>query len=138
MAIVEALLGVLLLAAAAFVAGAHDGLASVLVTLAVATVASLGVIEPATTAAAEIGERELHARAARARARAIGVRRARRAWRARVPRECMWRTTRATATVPCDAGTWPRRTVGTDRTSHVARGHVGTVVQSVEHLSRSS
>jgi hypothetical protein len=56
MAIVEALLGALLLAAAAFVAGAHDGLASVLVTLAVATVASLGVIEPATTAAAGIGE----------------------------------------------------------------------------------
>jgi hypothetical protein len=56
MAVVEALLGVLLLTAAAFVAGAHDGLASVLVTLAVATVASLGVIEPATTAAAGIGE----------------------------------------------------------------------------------
>ena len=56
MAIVEALLGVLLLIGAAFVAGAYDGLASVLVTLAVATVASLGVIEPATTAAAGIGE----------------------------------------------------------------------------------
>ena len=54
MAIVEALLGVLLLVAAAFVAGANDGLASVLVTLAVVTVASLGVIEPATTAAARI------------------------------------------------------------------------------------
>ena len=54
MAIAEALLGVLLLVAAAFVAGANDGLASVLVTLAVVTVASLGVIEPATTAAAEI------------------------------------------------------------------------------------
>jgi len=57
MAIVEALLGVLLLIAAAFVAGDHDALASVLVTLAVATVASLGVIEPATTAGAGIGER---------------------------------------------------------------------------------
>jgi hypothetical protein len=56
MAIVEALLGVLLLIAAAFVAGAYDGLASVLVTLAVATVASLGVIEPATTAAAGVGD----------------------------------------------------------------------------------
>ena len=54
MAIVEALLGVLLLIAAAFVAGDHDALAAVLVTLAVATVASLGVIEPATTAAARI------------------------------------------------------------------------------------
>ena len=54
MAIVEALLGVVLLVAAAFVAGANDGLASVLVTLAVVTVASLGVIEPATTAAAGI------------------------------------------------------------------------------------
>jgi len=43
-----------LLMAAAFVAGDHDALASVLVTLAVATVASLGVIEPATTAAAGI------------------------------------------------------------------------------------
>ena len=57
MAIAEALLGVLLLVAAAFVAGANDGLAAVLVTLAVVTVASLGVIEPATTAAARIGEK---------------------------------------------------------------------------------
>jgi predicted Ser/Thr protein kinase len=57
MAAVEALLGGILLVAAALVAGAHDGLASVLVTLAVATVASLGVIEPATTASAGIGER---------------------------------------------------------------------------------
>ena len=40
--------------AAAFVAACDDGLASVLVTLAVVTVASLGVIEPATTAAAGI------------------------------------------------------------------------------------
>ena len=56
MATVEGLLGVLLLVAAAFVAGDHDALASVLVTLAVATVASLGVIEPATTSAAGIDE----------------------------------------------------------------------------------
>lgn len=56
MAIVEGLLGVLLLIGAAFVAGQNDALASVLVTLAVATVASLGVIEPATTSAAEIGD----------------------------------------------------------------------------------
>jgi hypothetical protein len=52
MAAVEAILGVLLLGSAALVAGPHDGLAAVLVTLAVATVASLGIIEPATTAAA--------------------------------------------------------------------------------------
>jgi hypothetical protein len=50
----EAILGVLLLASAALVAGDTDALASVLVTLAVATMASLGVIEPATTAAARI------------------------------------------------------------------------------------
>ena len=56
MAAVEALLGGILLVAAALVAGTHDGLASVLVTLAVATVASLGVIEPATAASAGIGE----------------------------------------------------------------------------------
>ena len=56
MATVEGLLGVLLLIGAAFVAGDHDALASVLVTLAVATVASLGVIEPATTTAAGIDD----------------------------------------------------------------------------------
>jgi serine/threonine protein kinase len=56
LAIVEVLLGALLLIGAAFVAGEHDALASILVTLAVATVASLGVIEPATTAAAGVGE----------------------------------------------------------------------------------
>ena len=55
LAIVEVLLGALLLVGAAFVAGENDALASVLVTLAVATVASLGVIEPATTAAAGVG-----------------------------------------------------------------------------------
>lgn len=54
MAGAEAILGVLLLASAAMVAGDTDALASVLVTLAVATMASLGVIEPATTAAAGI------------------------------------------------------------------------------------
>jgi hypothetical protein len=54
MAMAEAILGLLLLVAAAVVAGDSDALASVLVTLAVATVASLGVIEPATTAAARI------------------------------------------------------------------------------------
>jgi serine/threonine protein kinase len=54
LAIVEAMLGALLLVGAAFVAGENDALASILVTLAVATVASLGVIEPATTAAAGV------------------------------------------------------------------------------------
>ena len=54
MAGAEAVLGILLLVAAALVAGGSDALASVLVTLAVATMASLGVIEPATTAAARI------------------------------------------------------------------------------------
>ena len=48
----EAVLGVLLLAGASLVAGPHDALAAVLVTLAVATLASLGIIEPATTDAA--------------------------------------------------------------------------------------
>ena len=57
MAAAEAALGILLLASAALVAGTNDGLAAVLVTLAVATVASLGIIEPATTAAA-LGEGE--------------------------------------------------------------------------------
>jgi hypothetical protein len=52
LAVAEALLGLLLLGGAALVSGPHDGLAAVLVTLAVATVASLGIIEPATTAAA--------------------------------------------------------------------------------------
>jgi hypothetical protein len=54
MAGAEAILGILLLVSAALVAGGNDALASVLVTLAVATMASLGVIEPATTAAAKI------------------------------------------------------------------------------------
>jgi hypothetical protein len=55
LAIVEVLLGALLLIGAAFCAGENDALASILVTLAVATVASLGVIEPATTSAAGVG-----------------------------------------------------------------------------------
>jgi serine/threonine protein kinase len=50
--IAELLLGGLLLLAAALVTGPHDALAAVLVTLAVATIASLGIVEPATTAAA--------------------------------------------------------------------------------------
>ncbi len=52
MAAVEATLGAILVVAAVLAAGTHDGLAAVLVTLAVATVASLGIIEPATTRAA--------------------------------------------------------------------------------------
>ena len=56
LAIAEVLLGALLLIGAAFAAGETDALASILVTLAVATVASLGVIEPATTSAAGVGE----------------------------------------------------------------------------------
>jgi serine/threonine protein kinase len=60
MAGAEAVLGVLLLASAALVAGDTDALASVLVTLAVVTMASLGVIEPATTAAANIDSEVPH------------------------------------------------------------------------------
>jgi hypothetical protein len=52
MAAVEATLGAILLASGVLAAASHDGLAAVLVTLAVATVASLGIIEPATTRAA--------------------------------------------------------------------------------------
>ena len=48
----EALLAMVMLGAAALVAGDYDGMAAVLVTLAVVTVASLGIIEPATTSAA--------------------------------------------------------------------------------------
>jgi serine/threonine protein kinase len=51
----EALLAVALLAGAALVAGPHDAMAAVLVSFAIATIASLGFIEPATTAAAGIG-----------------------------------------------------------------------------------
>jgi hypothetical protein len=48
----EALLALVMLACAALVAGDYDWMAAVLVTLAVVTVASLGIIEPATTSAA--------------------------------------------------------------------------------------
>jgi len=54
MAGAEASLAVLLLAAAALAAGPHDAMAALLVTLAIVTIASLGIIEPATTAAAGI------------------------------------------------------------------------------------
>ena len=57
-AIIEGLLGLVLLVSAAFVAGGHDALAAVLVTLAVATVASLGIVEPVTTSAAGIAAQE--------------------------------------------------------------------------------
>ena len=53
----EALLALVLLGAAALVAGPYDGMAAVLVTLAVVTIASLGIIEPATTSAAGLGEK---------------------------------------------------------------------------------
>jgi hypothetical protein len=52
LAVVEGLLGLLLLASAALVAGPLDALAALLVTLAVAMLASLAIIEPATTRAA--------------------------------------------------------------------------------------
>jgi hypothetical protein len=52
----ETILAMVLLASAALVAGPHDGMAAALVALAVVTVASLGIIEPATTAAAGIGD----------------------------------------------------------------------------------
>jgi hypothetical protein len=51
---VEAMLAIVLLLAAALVAGDYDPMAAALVTLAIVTIASLGVIEPATTAAAGI------------------------------------------------------------------------------------
>jgi predicted Ser/Thr protein kinase len=57
MAGLEALLAIALLIAGALVAGANDGLAAILVTLAIVTIASLGIIEPATTTAAGIEER---------------------------------------------------------------------------------
>jgi hypothetical protein len=49
----EALLALVLLASAALVAGDYDWMAAVLIALAVVTVASLGIIEPATTSLAE-------------------------------------------------------------------------------------
>ena len=54
----EAVLALVLLGAAALVAGPYDAMAAVLVTLAVVTIASLGIIEPATTSAAGLVERE--------------------------------------------------------------------------------
>jgi hypothetical protein len=51
-AAVEAILAMVLLGSAALVAGSNDVLAAILVTLAVVTFASLGIIEPATTSAA--------------------------------------------------------------------------------------
>ena len=53
--VTEALLAVTLLAGAALLAGKHDAMAAVLVSFAIATMASLGIIEPTTTAAAGIG-----------------------------------------------------------------------------------
>jgi hypothetical protein len=52
--IADATLAVLLLASAALLAGAHDAFAAILVGLAVVTIASLVVIEPATTRAAHL------------------------------------------------------------------------------------
>jgi hypothetical protein len=52
MAGAEGGLAMLLLVSAALVAGPRDAMAALLVTLAIATIASLGIIEPATTAAA--------------------------------------------------------------------------------------
>jgi hypothetical protein len=52
----EGMLATALLASAAMVAGPHDAMAAVLVSFAIVTVASLGVIEPATTAAAGMGK----------------------------------------------------------------------------------
>jgi hypothetical protein len=51
-AVVEAVLAMVLLGSAALVVGPHDALAAILITLAVVTFASLGIIEPATTSAA--------------------------------------------------------------------------------------
>jgi serine/threonine protein kinase len=52
----EVLLAMVLLGSAALVAGAYDAMSAVLITLAVVTLASLGIIEPATTTAAQIEE----------------------------------------------------------------------------------
>ena len=53
-AVTELLLAGVLLGSAALVAGGYDGMSAVLVTLAVATIASVGIIEPATTKAAGV------------------------------------------------------------------------------------
>ena len=57
-AIAEGLLAAVLLASAALLASVRDEVAAVLVSLAIVTFASLGIIEPATTAAAGIDDRE--------------------------------------------------------------------------------
>ena len=51
-AVTESLLAVVLLGSAALVAGAYDGMSALLITLGVATIASIAIIEPATTKAA--------------------------------------------------------------------------------------
>ena len=51
----DALLGVALLAVAAFIVGAHDEVAALLLSVAVVTLASLALIEPATTKGAGLG-----------------------------------------------------------------------------------
>ncbi len=53
----EALLAIVLLASAALIAGPHDATAALLVSVAIVTIASLLMIEPATTAAAGLGRR---------------------------------------------------------------------------------
>jgi serine/threonine protein kinase len=58
----EAVLAMVLLGSAALVAGDYDGMAAALVTLAVVTIASLGIIEPATTSAAAIDQLENRSR----------------------------------------------------------------------------
>ena len=50
----DALIAIALLGAAAFIAGDHDEVAALLVTVAVATLASLALIEPATTKGARL------------------------------------------------------------------------------------
>ena len=50
----DALLGIALLAVAAFIAGEHDEVAALLLSVAVVLLASLALIEPATTRAARL------------------------------------------------------------------------------------
>jgi hypothetical protein len=50
----DTLIAIALLGAAAFIAGDHDEVAALLVTVAVATLASLALIEPATTKGARL------------------------------------------------------------------------------------
>ena len=51
-AVIDTLLAVSLLVTAAMIAGEHDGIAAIFVALAAVMLASLSLIEPATTAAA--------------------------------------------------------------------------------------